>query len=375
LRQADHKPYRYAFFNLSQIRELGHFVMARRMGMKVEEFGFGFPPRAWGYRSKKSGTLYSINWIPLGGFVRVKGESGEHVDDPDSFAAKKGWQRLLVLVAGVIMNVILAAVLLSIGFMIGLPSVIDDKTPDYARVHDASIKVVSVLPESPAGQAGFMAGDEIISIDNKVFDTTEQARIYITQVGPDGAEFSLKREDNSVNIVRVIPAAIEGLEQPGVGVGLLKTGLISFAPHQAVYHGVISAGQFTYEVVKAFGDLFARLVIKQEVAIELSGPVGIAVLTGKVAALGLVYLIQFTAILSINLAVLNILPFPALDGGRVLFLIIEKVRGRVIDQRVEAMVHNFGFLLLMILVVLVTYRDFVRFGDQIWGTLKSLIGG
>jgi len=126
-----------------------------------------------------------------------------------------------------------------------------------------------------------------------------------------------------------------------------------------------TSAQYTIEVVKAFAGLIRNLVVEQTVSVELSGPVGIAVMTGQAAAMGIVYLVQFAALLSINLAVLNVLPFPALDGGRVLFLVIEKFRGRPVDEKVEAMVHNLGFALLMILVALVTYRDFVKFGGQI----------
>jgi len=354
------------------VHEAGHFFMAKKMKMKVEEFGFGFPPRAWGI--KKGDTVYSVNWIPLGGFVKIKGESGENAHDPDSFASKKAWQRFLVLVAGVAMNFALAAVLLSIGFLFGLPSVVDENLPAYANVRDERVVIMAVSPDSPASRAGIEAGDSLLSIDGQTFVAAEAARAYIAEHGDRGIDVVVKKTDGTTETVEVTSEDLAGTDVHGIGVGILSTGLVSFPVHMAVVHGVSATWTYTVEVVKAFGGLIGNLVVKQEVSVDLSGPVGIAVMTGEVAAMGFSYLLQFAALLSINLAVLNILPFPALDGGRVLFLIIEKLRRKPVDVRVEAAVHNLGFALLMILVVLVTYRDFVKFGDQIWGTLRSLVG-
>jgi len=306
--------------------------------------------------------------------VKIKGESGDAAHDADSFASKKAWQRFIVLVAGVAMNFVLAAVLLSIGFMIGLPSVVDEMTPAAAQVRDERVMVMNVAPESPASRAGIEAGDTMVSIDGTAFVSAETARAYIAEHGDTGVQIAVKKQDGTIETAEVTSEDIAELDVHGIGVGILTTGLVSFPVHLAVWYGTAATWQYTVEVVKAFGGLIGNLVIHQEVGVDLSGPVGIAVMTGQVAAMGIVYLLQFAALLSINLAVLNILPFPALDGGRVLFLIIEKIRRKPVDVKIEAAVHNFGFALLMILVVLVTYQDFVKFGDQIWGTLRSLVG-
>jgi regulator of sigma E protease len=211
-------------------------------------------------------------------------------------------------------------------------------------------------------------------VDAQTFTTAEEIRTYISEHGDDGVDMVVKKSDGSFATAHLVSEDLPEAGVHGVGVGLVKTGMVSFSLPYAVYHGVLATIQYTIEVVKAFGGLISNLIIHQAVSVDLSGPVGIAVMTGQVAAMGLVYLIQFTAVLSINLAVVNVLPFPALDGGRVLFLIIEKIRGKALNQRIEASVHNLGFALLMVLVILVTYRDFVRFGDQILGALKSMIG-
>lgn len=342
------------------VHELGHFLVAKKMGMKVEEFGFGFPPRAIGV--KKGDTTYSINWIPLGGFVRIKGESGENRTDHDSFASKKAWQRFFVLVAGVAMNLVLAAVLLSIVFMIGLPTAIEETLPANARVQETTLTVATVVKDSPAAQAGIQEGDVIVSLDGRVFEKADEARAYIGESASDGVQVLVKsKKDDGYYTYDLTAEALTGTETIGIGVGFLQIGVVTYPFFEAIGQGVKSTIEFTKLVVEGFVGLIVNLVTGKGVGVELSGPVGIAVLTGQVAALGFAYLLQFTALLSINLAVINILPFPALDGGRVLFLLIEKLRGQPVSQKVEGMVHNAGFLLLMVLVVFVTFKDIVNF--------------
>jgi len=348
--------------------EFGHFWMARKMGMKVEEFGFGFPPRAFGFR--RGGVLYSVNWIPLGGFVKIKGESGSQMNDPDSFASKPAYKRFLVLIAGVVMNIVLATVLFGVGFMVGLPSVISDDISPRAQVRDEAIRIVRVLPDSPAETAGLSIGDVIVSVDDQLFAETLPLYDYL-KVQEQPMEFLLRRGDAFVTKT-ASRGVIEGVEGSFLGIEVVRTGFVSYPFFEAIARGVITALEMTGQIVVAFGGLLRDLFTTASVGVDVSGPIGIAVMTGEVAKLGFGYLIQFAAILSINLAVINVLPFPALDGGRVLFLVIEKLRRKRASETVEAMTHNLGFLVLMGLVVLVTYRDLARFGDQIIGVVKSL---
>ncbi|MEK7105132.1 MAG: RIP metalloprotease RseP [Patescibacteria group bacterium] len=340
------------------VHEAGHFFTALWIGAKVEEFGVGFPPRA--LSKIKNGIRYSINWIPLGGFVKIKGESGADRTDPDSFGSKPAWKRFIVLIAGVAMNVILAAVLFSIGYGIGMPQVIDDLAPS-AHVRDEMIYVVNVAEASPAGEAGIAAGDILQSIDSNTFASADEAQAYI-QSHTDAAMTLVVKRDADFFTYTATPRELPEAEGRKVlGVGLVTTGVVSYPLYLAPVKGVEATIFFTKEILIAFYDLIKNLIIHQEVAVDLSGPVGIAVMTGEVAKLGFVYLLQFGALLSINLAVINVLPFPALDGGRILFLVIEKVIGRPVPSRVEGIVHSVGFMLLMALVVLVTYKDLVKF--------------
>ncbi|MBI5369697.1 RIP metalloprotease RseP [Candidatus Uhrbacteria bacterium] len=352
------------------VHELGHFLMAKKMGMKVEEFGFGFPPRLFGLT--RGETTYSINSIPLGGFVRIKGESGEHRDHPDSFSSKSALARFGVLVAGVAMNLLLAAVLLSVGFMIGLPGIVDESLPSSAHVRDRHLMIMNVLADSPAAKAGIQAGDILLNIDAQTFTTTQQARDYIASKASEPMTVLVEDQQHVSHQSELVVQSLPSTGTIGLGVGLVQTGLISYPFLDAVIQGIGQTISLTGEILKAFGGIVKSLIGGHGVGVDLSGPVGIAVMTGQVAALGFVYLLQFTALLSINLAVINVLPFPALDGGRILFLLIEKWRGRAVDERVETAAHNLGFLLLMVLVLLVTYKDFATYGGEIIKAFQSL---
>jgi regulator of sigma E protease len=342
------------------VHEFGHFFIAKKSGMEVEEFGFGFPPRL--FAIKKNGTDYSINWIPLGGFVRIKGETGDHAGEPGSFSSKGFWARFSVLIAGVSMNFLLAAVLFAIGFMVGLPTIVSDHLPESATIEGQSVQVMSVLENSPAAAAGLEAGDIIASLDDQVFTESEAARAYFAENADEGVATLVQHLDGTYETVTLTAEELESAGIYGVGLGLVTTGMISFAPHQAVVQGAWTTVLMTWEVCKAFGGLVRDMVVSQEVDVNLSGPVGIAVMTGEVAQMGFVYLLQFAAVLSINLGVINLFPFPALDGGRIIFLFIEKITRKQLNARMEAAVHNIGFIVLMALVVLVTYRDIVNFG-------------
>jgi regulator of sigma E protease len=251
--------------------------------------------------------------------------------------------------------------------------VIDDMLPESARVAEQTLTVMQVIEDSPAEDVGIVAGDSIALIDGQVFLSDEEARDYLAVQGEQGVELTLVNETGEERVVAATAEYLEEAEATAIGIGFVSTGFVSYPFFQAIGQGVYTTVQYTIEITKAFGGIIRDLVVTQEVGVDLSGPVGIAVMTGQVAAMGLVYLLQFTAVLSINLAIINILPFPALDGGRILFLAIEKIRGRAVNEKIEIAAHNLGFILLMVLVVLVTYKDFVTFGDSILGAIRSWI--
>ncbi|MEI6528820.1 MAG: RIP metalloprotease RseP [Candidatus Falkowbacteria bacterium] len=365
--------------------EFGHFFTARRFGVKAEEFGFGFPPRGIGIYKNKHGkwrfvfgnrsvesletaedsslhpapksTVYSLNWLPLGGFVKIKGENGEGENDKDSFAYQKIWKRIVILSAGVIMNVLLAWVLFSVGYMIGMPQS-TDTIGKGAIVSEPKVMIATVMPNSPASAAGLKEGDAILRINNEAVGSEKSLQDEVAKNDGVVTNLSVKRADKEISI-SVTPAAKDG-GRATMGVAIFAAGLVRYPFFPALIEGAKTTTWMIQQIFVAFFNLFKDIFAGQKVGDQFAGPVGIATITGQAARLGFSYLLQFTALLSLNLAVINILPLPALDGGRILFLLIEKIKGKPVKREVEAVIHNIGFLLLIALILFITYRDIIK---------------
>lgn len=356
------------------VHELGHFLTAKKLGVKPEEFGFGFPPRLVGFYKNRlghkkivwgskevddsAGTIYSLNWIPLGGFVKIKGENGDNNDD-DSFINKPVWKRTIILSSGVLMNIILAMVLLSIGFMIGLPQSVDSSN-NNDKISNKQIQIIQIINESPANKANLKVGDIISSVDNIKFNNYSELQSYVDKNKGKELEYKIKRGNEEVTKI-IVPELIKDTGKGGIGVAISEIGIVKYSFFKAVWEGIKATIFLTWAILVAFYELFMNIFSGKGVGADVAGPVGIAVITGQVARLGIIYLLQFTALLSINLAIVNFIPFPALDGGRVLFLIIEKIKGKPVRREVEAIMHNIGFILLLLLVVIITFKDVLKY--------------
>lgn len=344
------------------VHELGHFVAARIFGIGVEEFGFGFPPRLLKVKRKNWKTMLSFNLIPLGGFVKIKGAAGddaheEGYKDTDSFFVQKAWKKFSVLFAGIGMNIVLGMVLLSIGFTIGMP-MSTEGLPAGTKVRDPKIQIISVEKGTPAEHAGLQTGDALLSIDDTTFSTPSDVKDYTAVRAGQESVVRWKRGDQ-LSSATVTLADVNG--RGVLGVSLDQTGVVSYPFFKAIWTGITSTLFIIVQIFIAFWDLLYTLIARQTVSGDIAGPVGIAVLTGQIAQLGFIHILQFTAILSINLGVFNFLPIPALDGGRILFVLIEKIRRKPISQKLEAAVHNMGFLFLLLLVLVITVRDISKF--------------
>lgn len=348
------------------VHEAGHFFMARREGVRVEEFGFGFPPRLFGF--KRGETIYSINLIPLGGFVKIFGEDDNSKKESDSFAAKSVWQRSKIIIAGVVMNILLAIILLTIGFQVGLPMAFDEagdsSLPRGARlVGPARVQITQVAPNSPAQAADLKMGDIILRMGK--METSEaplevkgvkETQDFINQIrGKEGRIFIQRGEEILVKIIqpRLNPPAGEG----ALGISLANVSRVAYPFFSAFWRAVMTVINLIQAILLALFDLIWRIFIRQPMVAQLAGPIGVFVLTEQFWRLGLIYLLQLTAVLSVNLAVLNIIPFPALDGGRLLFLFIEKIKGSPVRPETERIIHSLGFAFLITLMVLITLRD------------------
>ena len=337
--------------------ELGHFLTAKLMGMKIYEFGIGFPPKIWSKKGK-DGIIYSINAIPLGGFVNLM-ETEKESSDPASFVNKKPWQRAIVICAGVVMNFLLCMFLLSIGYMFGLPQSVDQEAINSGLVKDYKIQVVTVLDNKPAKAAGIEIGDVLKSVDGQDIKSVKDLIQYASDKIGQKIKFTIIH--NKQEEVKGIAIADLGQGKGGIGVGLVETGVVSYPVHLAIWHGIKLTFVLTWEFLSAFVNIFKNLIIGQPIGVQVSGPVGIAVLTGEVAKLGIIYLLQFTALLSLNLAIINAIPFPAFDGGHLLFILIEKIRRKPVDKKIEGIIHTVGFSLLMLLIIVITFQDILRY--------------
>ncbi|HLG68985.1 MAG TPA: RIP metalloprotease RseP [Chloroflexota bacterium] len=325
------------------VHELGHFVTAKLAGITVREFGFGYPPRIFGITYK--GTIYSLNLLPLGGFTRMEGEDGSEAAamNPGSFASKPKRTRTVVLAAGSIMNAILAPLLLTAVFMIGMP------TPT------GRVFISGVQSDSPAAQAGLQAGDQVTDVQGHPIHSVQDFR--------DQVQFRLG-QPTTIGIVRNGQASTLTLtprENPPEGQGNVGVAIRDqLVNKQYPIWSAFAMG--VQEAWHVFAAIWIGLfeTIRGTIAPDFAGPVGIAQVTGEVAQLGPQALLEFAAFLSVNLAILNLLPIPALDGGRILFVVIEAIRGRRVDPRKEGVVHFIGMVILLTFIALISYHDLLN---------------
>jgi len=368
--------------------EFGHFIFGRILKMKIEEFGFGYPPRFCGivkvdgrrkfFWSKEipagenRSTIYSLNWIPFGGFNRLKGEEAGTSTEVDSFCARPWWQRILVAFGGPIMNVVLAIILLCFAFSFGSYQEI---TPDILQkkflVKDIGIRIVAIAPNSPAEKSGLKLDDQIISLDGQNFSEIPEIQNYVRDKLDQSIDLQVKRKDKILNFV-VRPKLAkeifkdESLSGAAIGIAMAKVGRVYYPPHLAIWYGISKTFVMLGAIITGLYEFFKALIVHQKMIAEAVGVVGLANLTAQAAQVGIVYLMQFVAIISLLLAITQLIPFPALDGGRALFFLIEGLRGKAVNPKIENAINSFGFTLLLILMVYITYRDLVRWGEQIF---------
>lgn len=370
------------------VHELGHYVAARIFGVKAEEFGYGFPPRAVGFvrvgkkwkrvsgsdQTAYENTVWSVNWLPLGGFVKLKGETGDGTDQKDSFQSKPGWQKFIILAAGVFMNWLLASMIFAFGFASGVPAELTG-LPQNVTVTDRRVEITDIVPGGAAEMANLKVGDWLGHIDGDlIFENAESARSILKNYSENQTVTIEIYRSGKRELVNVTPKFLPELNRAGFGVGLTDIGTVKFPFFTAIGQGFVTATSYAGAIVAGFGQLISDLFSGGGQAADVSGPVGIAIITGQVSERGFWAIMQFTAILSLNLAVINFLPIPALDGGRALFVIFEGLRRKKHDPRVEAAIHQVGFIVLLVLILLVTLQDLRKHGSSIWHGLLGVFG-
>ncbi len=356
--------------SLVLVHEFGHFWAAKKAGCDVEEFGIGFPPRLWSF--KKNETVYSINLFPVGGFVKIKGENGDENPTEKSFVKKSfGWKSLIIS-AGVLMNVLLAFVLITINLIIGVPTEVvpGHDYGRFAKLSNHEVMITELIKDAPAQQAGLLPGDTIVAVQGQGLTTVDAAIKQLSSSQGQPITIVYKRGEETKQ-VSVTPAMIAEIGHEGIGVGLSETATFSYPWYVAPFFGVARTLEIIWLIISAFAQMIGNLFAHGAVPSDVAGPIGIAVLTGQVARLGFTHLMQFAALLSLNLAVINILPLPALDGGRLAMIVYERLRGRKLKLAVEHWIHIVGFAFLILLMIAVTAKDLFTYGGGIWQSVSN----
>ncbi len=373
------------------IHELGHFLVARKLGIKVEEFGFGFPPRVFGF--KKGETLYSINLLPIGGFVKLYGEDeagGGRVvqgaklkvkteDEERAFFAKTPWQRAAVVVAGVVMNVFLAVVIFYAfmflsGFKAEFPLLSAQKFVGANQCTVTGVTITDVAAGSPAENIGLVACSSVLSINNEKIKSGEQMVKIINDNKGKDIIFSWKDGwTGTVHTKHIVPRVNPPAKQGAIGVAIgyspILTAVLSYdTPTQRIFSGFTHTWNVLVWNIGGLGGLIEKAISQKNIAPvgqAVGGPIAIGAVVGVILSIEdvrimILQLLNLAGILSVSLAFFNILPIPALDGGRLFFILIEAVSGRKVPARIEGYIHSAGMIVLLAFILLVTFQDITR---------------
>lgn len=353
------------------VHELGHFIAAKRSGLTVLEFGFGYPPAA--IKKKVGETTYSLNWVPFGGFVKILGEEGDEdggKKNPKSFASQTKLTKAKILVAGVFMNWILAVLifcgLYTFGFYPLIPGAQNHKGVSN------NVFVESFGENSPAEKSGVKIQDKLISIDGTKINSIDDLQKSLEGKSGKNVELVIKR-DNKESTLKVIPyeEEIEGQKKVRIGVSISEA-VKADNILMALGAGFSETFRLSVMAVSGIFGFFGSLFTKFKVDDGAVGPVGMAVITNEMRKLGFAFLMQFTAVISLSLAFLNIMPIPALDGGHLFMLLIEKIRGKDIKDSTKNKLALIGFGFMIFLMLFITSKDIARF--DIIGSIKGFLG-
>ncbi|MBM7581418.1 regulator of sigma E protease [Caldicoprobacter guelmensis] len=328
---------------LIMVHELGHFLVGRLVGVHAEEFSIGMGPKLFGFSSK--GTRFSVRALPIGGYVKFLGED-EKSDDPRAFGNASLWRRMAVIASGPAMNILLAIVLLAVFYM------------GYG-IYEVVPEILQVVENSPADRAGLMPGDKILQVDGvsvegmEAQQAVEAIRNTIKQKGGNELEIVVQRDGKNIS-VKLVPEYSQKSDSYVIGIVFGRIRRYSLMP--AIGLAFRQAGKIMVMMV----DMLRALIFRGQGLNEVMGPVGIVGEIGKAVQAGMQQLLSLAIIITLNLGVINLIPFPALDGGRLVLLLIEGVRGKPLEPEKEGFIHFIGFVVLILLMVLVTYQDIMR---------------
>jgi len=337
-----------SLMGLLVLHEFGHFITAKKLGIPVEEFGVGYPPRLFG--KKIGGTLYSINLLPFGAFVKI----------PDKeLREKPGPQRALVLFAGILSFWIIAAILITLIFCLGAPFEITDQ--ESGNLINPKVQIAQVLSNSPAFSAGFKIGDVILAAKTQDSQTKNINKVgefqeFVAENLGKEIVLTISRGKQILEI-KTVPRISPPEGQGALGVGLMRVAIKRYSFFPAIFQGVSTTFKLTYQIILGFAEVIKNIFAKKPTGAELMGPVGIMDIFVRAGNLGLVYFLQTLALISLHVAIVNALPVPSFDGGMLFFLAIEKISKKDLNKKVEEGINTAFLLLLIALMFLVTIKD------------------
>lgn len=357
------------FIGLVVIHEFGHFIMARRNGVEVEEFGIGFPPRAWG-RKTKAGYIFSLNWLPIGGFVKMKGES-DAAEEEGTFGAASTWSKTKIMAAGVVMNLVVAFGLFTLLGWTGMPQILDNQFKVAGDTTYSKHQAMFIEEGSPADKAGIQEHDLLLAVGtNNKWDELKDEELSAATQRYAGQTVQLRYQRDgqtrTSEAVRLLSKAeVEASKKTDQPKGHLGVG--EFATVKTTWSAPVMAagliGQFTYETFKGLGTALGAVFQGEgsKAADQVSGPVGIVYLLKQGSAIGLGFILFIIAIISLTLTIMNILPIPALDGGRLYMMLLSRAFGKRLSVVAEEWIVGISFFALIGLIVLITVVDVKRF--------------
>jgi regulator of sigma E protease len=332
--------------------EFGHFVFAKLFKVKVEEFGIFIPPRLW--KKKIGDTLFSINLLPFGAFVKLYGEE-ERKEEKGSFSALSIPKRILIVLGGALSFWVIACIIMSFVLWQGAPVAISDKD----EVAQAYLQIVQIAPDSPAEKGGLRPGDLILEIEGEKINKIEKLQKITKEYS--GKEILLKiKRGKEVFEVSLLSREKPPPNQGPLGVSIIRTTLKKSPLSSAFLEAPVLVGKITFEIAKGYFLAFKNLILGEETGLEIAGPVGVSHFLWQAAQMGLPYFLNLLALISIYLAIFNLLPIPALDGGKIMFLILEAVRKKPVSKQTEAKITTFFFVLLISLLIIATIEDIKR---------------
>ncbi|PIP23495.1 MAG: hypothetical protein COX90_02875 [Candidatus Nealsonbacteria bacterium CG_4_10_14_0_2_um_filter_38_17] len=342
------------------LHEFGHFILAKKFGVKVDEFGIGYPPRLFG---KKFGeTVYSINLLPFGAFVALPGEV-KKVDDPRSFSSQPVWKRALIAFGGVLSFWIISTIIFTVVFTLGTPAEISDE--DTKNLIDPKVQIALVSSDSPAGKAGIRIGDAIVKIQN----LKSQNQITISKISDLQNFVAENKEEELVLTIqrgkdildtKIIARASPPNGEGPLGVALVRTAIISFPWYTAPWKAISHTFNLTLAILDGYYNAIMHVFKGEPSGVQLTGPVGVFQMLGQASQLGINYFLNFLALISIYLAIFNILPIPSADGGKLTFLAIEAIRKKPVPEKIEQNITGAFFMALIVLMIFVTIKDIAK---------------